>query len=147
MGWAGPRWAGLGWSEKAPWAMDPAGGMPACRQPWGLPASAAPLVCHPVGGCPPLYAGLLFFRHSKNTSRFIDAWQKQLDSDSKVGWASWCGRTQGTRPALLAPPLLCFGGRRTAALPGVACSLSLARHAGMRAATRVHAPALPPIAA
>lgn len=28
--------------------------------------------------------GLLFFRHSKNTSRFIDAWQKQLDSDSKA---------------------------------------------------------------
>ncbi len=31
-----------------------------------------------------LLAGLIFFRHSKNTSRFIDAWQKKLDSDSKV---------------------------------------------------------------
>lgn len=32
-------------------------------------------------------AGLLFFRHSENTTRFIDAWQQQLDADSKVGHA------------------------------------------------------------
>jgi hypothetical protein len=31
-----------------------------------------------------LFAGLLFFRHSKNTSHFIDEWQAELDRDSKV---------------------------------------------------------------
>ena len=29
--------------------------------------------------------GLLFFRHSKNTTHFIDAWQAKLDADEKVG--------------------------------------------------------------
>lgn len=28
--------------------------------------------------------GLLFFRHGKNTTHFIDAWQKRLDSDDKA---------------------------------------------------------------
>lgn len=32
----------------------------------------------------PLHAGLLFFRHGVNTTRFIDVWQQRLDSDSKV---------------------------------------------------------------
>jgi hypothetical protein len=31
-------------------------------------------------------AGLLFFRHGKNTTHFIDAWQAKLDADDKVGW-------------------------------------------------------------
>lgn len=31
--------------------------------------------------------GLLFFRHGPNLTRFIDAWQQQLDADDKVGWS------------------------------------------------------------
>ena len=38
------------------------------------------LLLHPVP------AGLLFFRHGKNTTHFIDAWQAKLDADEKVGW-------------------------------------------------------------
>lgn len=41
-------------------------------------------------------AGLLFFRHGKNTTHFIDAWQKRLDSDEKVGGQ------QETEPGVLA---------------------------------------------
>ncbi len=32
-----------------------------------------------------IHAGLLFFRHGANTTRFIDVWQQRLDADSKVG--------------------------------------------------------------
>lgn len=49
-------------------------------------------LAHPCAPPVPPSPGLLFFRHGRNTTLFIDAWQKQLDSDESVSaepWGRW----------------------------------------------------------
>ena len=67
----------------------------------GQRAACKPRPTHPPPPPPPLlpphpiHAGLLFFRHGRNTTAFIDAWQRRLDADEKARAGGRAGQAGG----------------------------------------------------